>query len=155
MISLSFRPVGVALLVLSLAACTGPVAADATTNPPVLGIDLGARPGVAAPARTDQPMASMVPHPGIRHDSNATVMAHDGAHGTGTVNSIDPTAHKVNLSHQAIPQIGWPAMTMDFAVDPAIDLRAVRPGSKVDFTIEQGAGGMYEIKTLKPAGGAP
>jgi len=36
-------------------------------------------------------------------------MAHasqNDAHGTGTVNSVDPAQHKINLSHQPIPEIG-------------------------------------------------
>jgi Cu(I)/Ag(I) efflux system protein CusF len=41
---------------------------------------------------------------------------HNDAHGTGTVNSVDPAQHKVNLSHNPIPEIGWPAMTMEFPV---------------------------------------
>jgi Cu/Ag efflux protein CusF len=58
----------------------------------------------------------------------------------------------VNLSHSAIPEIGWPAMTMDFPVAASIDLRAIKPGTRVNFTIEQGQGGMYEIKAITPAG---
>ena len=49
---------------------------------------------------------------------------HNDAHGTGTVNSVDPAQHKVNLSHNPIPEIGWPAMTMDFPVAASVDLKA-------------------------------
>jgi Cu/Ag efflux protein CusF len=77
---------------------------------------------------------------------------HNDAHGTGTVNSIDATQHKVNLSHSPIPEIGWPAMTMDFPVAPSVDLKTIKAGTRVNFTIEQGQGGMYEIKAITPAG---
>jgi len=40
---------------------------------------------------------------------------------------IDPAQHKLNLSHVPIPEIGWPAMTMDFPVAPAVDLKAIKP----------------------------
>ena len=83
-------------------------------------------------------------------------MAHAGqndAHGTGTVNAVDSAQHKVNLSHQPIPEIGWPAMTMEFPVAPSVDLKAIKPGIRVNFTIEPGQGGMYEIKAITPAGG--
>jgi len=66
---------------------------------------------------------------------------HAHAQGTGTVNSVDADAHKLNVSHSAIPTIGWPAMTMDFAVAPSVDLRVVKPGTLIKFTIEQGEGG--------------
>ena len=77
---------------------------------------------------------------------------HNDAHGTGTVNSVDPAQHKVNLSHNPIPEIGWPAMTMEFPVAPSIDLTAIKPGTRVNFTIEQQPGGMYEIRAITPAG---
>ena len=72
--------------------------------------------------------------------------ADNDAHGTGTVNSVDPAQHKVNLSHNPIPEIGWPAMTMEFPVAPSVDLKAIKPGTRVNFTIEQQPGGMYEIQ---------
>jgi Cu/Ag efflux protein CusF len=43
-------------------------------------------------------------------------------------------------------------MTMDFPVAASIDLRAIKLGTRVNFTIEQGQGGMYEIKAITPAG---
>jgi len=60
----------------------------------------------------------------------------------------------VNLSHNPIPEIGWPAMRMDFPVAPSVDLTAIKPGTRVNFTIEKGQSGMYEIKAIAPAGGA-
>ena len=44
-------------------------------------------------------------------------------------------------------------MTMDFAVAPSVNLNALKPGMRVDFTVEQGASGMYEIQAVTPAGG--
>jgi Cu(I)/Ag(I) efflux system periplasmic protein CusF len=67
-------------------------------------------------------------------------------------NSADPVHHKVNLSHNPIPEIGWPAMTMEFPVKPSVDLNALKPGTRVNFTIEKGQGGMYEIQSMTPAG---
>src|SRR5207244_8194575 len=115
------------------------------------------RPG-AAHAHPASPAPATVaerPAPSPRHESE-TQMAHAGhndAHGTGTVNSVDPTQHKVNLSHSPIPEIGWPGMTMDFPVAPSVDLKTIKAGTRVNFTIEQGQGGMYEIKAITPAGG--
>jgi Cu/Ag efflux protein CusF len=44
-------------------------------------------------------------------------------------------------------------MTMDFPVAPSVDLRVLKPGTRVNFTIERGEGGMYEIRAIAPAGG--
>lgn len=73
--------------------------------------------------------------------------------GSGTVNSADPAGRKINLSHSAIPSIGWPPMTMDFSVAPSVDLRTIKPGAHVNFTMQQGGDGMYVIQSVTPAGG--
>ena len=83
-------------------------------------------------------------------------MAHSGhAHvqGSGTVNAVDAAAHKVNVSHGPIPAVGFPAMTMDFAVAPSVDLNAVKPGARIKFDMEKGQDGMYVIQSIAPAGG--
>jgi Cu/Ag efflux protein CusF len=82
--------------------------------------------------------------------------AHDGggdAHATGTVNAVDPAQHKINLSHQPIPSLGWPAMTMDFPVAPSVDLSRIKPGSRVSFSLEKGKDGMYQVQSVQPAAG--
>jgi Cu(I)/Ag(I) efflux system periplasmic protein CusF len=122
-----------------------------------LGVDLGGSGPVAAPA---QPRPVRAMHAGEDHASRPQYTreiqtahaGHSDAHGSGTVNSLDPAQHKVNLSHQPIPDIGWPAMTMDFPVAPSVDLKTIKAGTRVNFTIEQGQGGMYEIKAITPAG---
>ena len=43
-------------------------------------------------------------------------------------------------------------MTMEFPVAPPIDLTMIRPGTRVNLTIEQQPGGMYEIRAITPAG---
>jgi Cu/Ag efflux protein CusF len=91
-----------------------------------------------------------------RSSRGGTQMAHSGhahAQGSGTVNSVDAAAHKVNVSHGPISAIGLPAMTVDFAVAPSVDLQTVKPGTRVNFTLEHGEGGMYVIQSMKPAGG--
>jgi Cu/Ag efflux protein CusF len=101
-------------------------------------MDHGAMPGMSRPSGRSMQMV----HSGHTH-----------AQGTGTVNSIDAAAHTINVSHGLIPTIGRPAMTVDFAVAPSVDLRAVKPGIRINFTIEQGEGGMYVIQSIMPAGG--
>ena len=70
--------------------------------------------------------------------SGAMQMAHAGhthAQGSGTVNSVDASGHKVNLTHSPIAALGWPGMTMDFEVAPAVDLRTLQPGARVDLCV--------------------
>ena len=158
MIPRLYRPLVTALLPVTLIACMNspPTSAEPSAAVP-LGIDLGGSGPVAAssPAQAAVPMAyAAAPHVSPSH-GNGMQMAHDGrndAHGTGTVNSVDSAQRKVNLSHNPIPEIGWPAMTMEFPVAPSIDLKTIKPGTRVNFTIEQQPGGMYEIRAITPAG---
>jgi Cu(I)/Ag(I) efflux system periplasmic protein CusF len=144
------------LVPLGLIACatSPPTLAEQSDTTVPLGIDLGGSASVTAAAQTPS-QAAPIGDEAPRH-SGEMQMAHAGqndAHGTGTVNAVDPTQHKINLSHRPIPEIGWPAMTMEFPVAPSIDLKTIKPGTRVNFTIEQGQGGMYEIRAIAPAGG--
>jgi Cu/Ag efflux protein CusF len=158
MIARLYRPLLMSLVPLGLIACatSPPTHAEQDATVP-LGIDLGGSGPVIATAQSEAAAeATPVGHEVPRHGDEMQ-MAHAGqndAHGTGTVNSVDPAQHKINLSHQPIPEIGWPAMTMEFPVAPSIDLKAIRPGTRVNFTIEQQPGGMYEIRAITPAAGA-
>jgi Cu/Ag efflux protein CusF len=139
-----------------LTACMSPGVAegDQSASAVPLGIDLGSS------SITSRAGPNVVP-PGEGHERTTDLpggikMAHEGhkdAHVTGVVNTVDPARHKLNISHSPIPEIGWPAMTMDFAVAPSVDLRAITPGARVNFTMEQGEGGMYVIQSIAPAGG--
>jgi Cu/Ag efflux protein CusF len=71
--------------------------------------------------------------------------------GIGTINSVDADRRMVNISHQPIPALGWPAMTMDMAVAPSVDLEAVPPGSSVTFSLSRGSDGVYVIDSLEAA----
>jgi len=157
MIARLYRPLVTGLLPVALIACMNspPSSAEPGAAAP-LGIDLGGSGPVIASAQPA--LSARVIHveadaASPRHsDIQMAHAGHNDAHGTGTVNSVDPAQHKVNLSHNPIPEIGWPAMTMEFPVAPSIDLTAIKPGTRVNFTIEQQPGGMYEIRAITPAG---
>ena len=149
-----------ALLPLVLAACVN--AEPAIANPPAappLGVDLG-----GAPARRSGAveLASALPaamagmnHAGHDAGSGEIQMVHEGhadAHGTGTITAINAAQHRVGLQHEPIPSIGWPAMSMEFAVAPSVNLQTVQPGSRVNFSIEKGPDGMYVIQSIQPTG---
>ena len=158
MIARLYRPLVMGLLPVALIACTNspPTAAEPGAAVP-LGIDLGGSGSVMIASSQPEPPVQAIraeaDAASPQHSAMQMVHAgHNDAHGTGTVNSVDPGQHKVNLSHNPIPEIGWPAMTMEFPVAPSIDLTAIKPGTRVNFTIEQQPGGMYEIRAIAPAG---
>ena len=157
MIAPLYRPLLMSLVPLGLIACASspPTLAEQNNATVPLGIDLGGSGPVIATAQSRTPAEATPDNDQAPRHGGEMQMAHAGqndAHGTGTVNSVDSTQHKINLSHQPIPEIGWPAMTMGFPVAPSIDLKAIKPGTRVNFTIEQGQGGMYEIRAIAPAG---
>ena len=88
------------------------------------------------------------------HQHEAMSAAHEGAAeqvitGTGIVKDIDLTNKKVTISHEAIPAIGWPAMTMRFTFIEADDsINALKVGSHVDFSFVQ-QGNLSLLKSIK------
>lgn len=103
----------------------------------------------AVPAfAADRPMPGLIQVADKDHDHAAQTP--QGAKGKGVVNSVDATGHKVNVSHEPIPSLGWPAMKMDFAVAPSVDLKSVQAGTQVEFTVGKNKEGMPEIQAIQP-----
>jgi Cu(I)/Ag(I) efflux system membrane fusion protein len=69
---------------------------------------------------------------------------------TGKVNAIMPAERKVNITHDPIPALGWPGMTMDFRLADSVSLEGVEAGSEVVFQLRKAADGAYEIEALSP-----
>jgi Cu(I)/Ag(I) efflux system periplasmic protein CusF len=70
--------------------------------------------------------------------------------GTGTVTAVNATSRKITLDHGPIPEIKWPAMKMEFAVAPSVDLSKVTTGDKVRFTLT-GSGSAYTVQSINPS----
>lgn len=66
-----------------------------------------------------------------------------------TVNSVSETS--LNVSHPAIPDLKWPAMTMDLPVLEGAEIADLKEGGKVIIVLEQGEDGNYSIRSAKPA----
>jgi Cu(I)/Ag(I) efflux system protein CusF len=74
----------------------------------------------------------------------------DGAvHTNAVINSIgDGTA---NVSHDPIPEIGWPAMTMDMTMSADAQMMgAVAAGDTVTLMLIKGDDGIYQIGAIMP-----
>ena len=70
-------------------------------------------------------------------ETSSGAEARAGIIGSGILNSVDAAAGKVNLSHEPIPELNWPAMTMDFALDQGVTLPVVEAGQAVRFRLRQ------------------
>jgi Cu/Ag efflux protein CusF len=156
---LPFRPLVLGGFILfALPACaSSPAVPTATGAAPVMGVDLGPSSRVPRMQLTMTGAGHDAYRDGRSHaPTNPIQPVHEGgsdAHATGTVNAVDPAQHKINLSHGPIPAIGWPAMIMDFPVASSVDLSRIKPGSRVNFSLEKGKTGTYEVQSVQPAGG--
>lgn len=68
----------------------------------------------------------------------------------GKLDSIDVTAGTVSISHEAIPDLNWPAMTMDFKLAAPDVVKGIAPGTPIRFQFEQRAPGEFAIVHVEP-----
>ncbi len=73
--------------------------------------------------------------------------------GMGTVEAVMAEARKLTLAHEPIDALGWPAMTMDFALTDAASLDGLQAGQRVHFTLVPGDDGVYRIDSIQVLGG--
>ncbi|MFD1697356.1 copper-binding protein [Roseibium aestuarii] len=70
-------------------------------------------------------------------------------HAKAVINSIGDGT--VNVSHDPIPEIGWPAMTMDMPLlADARMMGDVKEGDSVTIMLMKGDDGMYAIGAIMP-----
>ncbi len=63
----------------------------------------------------------------------------------GEIQSVMLNHRMVKVTHEAIDAWEWPAMTMDFQVDPKVDIEALSPGTRLHMEITKLDSGQYEI----------
>ena len=56
--------------------------------------------------------------------------------GAGKVKQVMAEQRKLNLEHEPIPELGWPAMTMDFRLAEGVDTSGLTSGDVIDFELE-------------------
>ncbi len=74
---------------------------------------------------------------------------------TAAPNTLAEATPSLNLTHDPIPAIGWPTMTMDLAVLPSAGEVDVSPGDPVIFELDRGPDGIYAISAIWRADDAP
>jgi Cu/Ag efflux protein CusF len=72
----------------------------------------------------------------------------DVVSGTGKINAIMAAEGKVNVTHEPIPALDWPGMTMDFRVADTAMLEGIDVGDTITFRLRKGDDGVYEIESL-------
>jgi len=79
-------------------------------------------------------------HQGMNMSTTNTTEKQQLVSATGVVKAIDLENKKITIAHEAIPAIGWPAMTMRFTFTQQNDsIKKLTVGSQVNFSfIQQG-----------------
>lgn len=74
--------------------------------------------------------------------------------GTGKVLSVNAPSGYVELEHDPIPSLQWPAMSMGFQVEDKRQLRDLREGDRVEFELNPNPNkdGEFVMHSIRPAG---
>jgi Cu(I)/Ag(I) efflux system membrane fusion protein len=70
------------------------------------------------------------------------------------VRGVDPDGRQVKLEHEAIAELKWPAMTMNFAVGPSVALDAIEAGQNIHFSMVETPGEGWLIDQIHVMGQA-
>jgi Cu(I)/Ag(I) efflux system membrane fusion protein len=95
----------------------------------------------ASPADVGRDLSRQV---GLKPDLPIKVVGH---HATGILNTINSDG-TVSITHQPIQSLGWPGMTMDFALTNAALVTGIKPGSKISFELVERKPDEWVINSL-------
>ena len=87
----------------------------------------------------------------VGHETNQGMSTHT-THGEtmGVIHTINPESRMVNLTHDPIPALGWPKMTMDLQTTKRVNLSDFKPGDRVHFTVKKGRDNQFRIVKMTP-----
>ncbi|AMO24588.1 efflux RND transporter periplasmic adaptor subunit [Ramlibacter solisilvae] len=84
----------------------------------------------------------------------ASQMKAPAARGTftaqGKVESVEPDS--ITISHEPVPELKWPSMTMGFSKPNPQAFPGVKPGDSIRFEFKKGGPMGWELVTVQPAG---
>ena len=73
----------------------------------------------------------------------------------GVINTVEAESRILNVTHEPIPALNWPAMTMDFPVARGVKLDGLKFSRNARFRIREGEDGRYVIDAINPSPPAP
>ncbi len=69
--------------------------------------------------------------------------------GFGVIKTVKTPEKTITIEHDAIPEIGWPAMTMEFPVAGTVDLATIPTGERITFAMSQGEDRTFVIHSVE------
>lgn len=112
----------------------------------ILAVAALALPAVADDKAMDH---SKMDHGAMGHGD--AMAAKTEAAGVGLINKVDADKGMINITHEPMPDLGWPTMTMDMAVTKQVNLAGVKPGDKVTFKVKLGRDKQYRVTEIEAA----
>ena len=94
-------------------------------------------------ARMDAGSMGSMDHGSMDHGANGQVV-----HAMGVVDQVMPALGMVKLTHDPIPALDWPKMTMDFPLAEGLSINDFTPGETVQFMLWVGDNFEYRIESL-------
>jgi Cu(I)/Ag(I) efflux system membrane fusion protein len=109
-------------------------------------IDSEASLKAALPKLAEATQAQVRPGPEPTSTSTAPVY-----HGVGKVEKVSPEG--ITFSHKPIPELQWPAMTMEFGKPRPDAFSETKVGQDVEFSFKESKDGSYVLETVTPVDG--
>ena len=75
--------------------------------------------------------------------------------GTGTVDGVMASHGMIDLTHDPIPALDWPVMSMSFFTLDGVSLAGLSEGDAVNFTLRQNNDGQWRIASISGPGSSP
>ncbi len=73
---------------------------------------------------------------------------------TGVLRVVMDGENKVKITHDPIPALKWPTMTMDFPLAPGVEVANLVVGGKVRFTLRKSGEFSYQITAIQANAGS-
>ncbi|MEZ5857046.1 MAG: copper-binding protein [Hyphomicrobiaceae bacterium] len=67
------------------------------------------------------------------------------------VHKVDTAKGMINVTHDPVPALKWPQMTMDLPVTKKVDLSKLKAGDKVTITLKQGVDKQFRVTNVDMA----
>lgn len=94
------------------------------------------------------PLVGQEQHDHQMDHSNMAASASE-ASAAGLIHQVNGAEKSVNLTHEPIPALNWPEMTMDMPVTNRVDLSGFKAGDRVHFSVKLGMDGVYRIIAME------
>ncbi|ADE12095.1 copper-binding protein [Sideroxydans lithotrophicus] len=110
----------------------------------LLGMSLAIGSGIAHAATHDHDMSQQ--QMTMAMPAAAATSSHKGA---GVIRAVNEKARKIQIAHEPIADLEWPAMTMWFGLQDPVPM-GMKVGDAVLFELEQNPFGKWVITRIEP-----